>query len=127
MEDDLYSVLQISSNRYLLGGKSVSGRSGEKRSASKGGTDYWGVIWDYKPATIADAKVEFKVYPNPATAIVNIQLKGTSVFNLADRSGKTISTKTIENNGSFNISKLKPGIYFISTLSGSKKQIMIAR
>ena len=87
----------------------------------------WGVVLDYKPGTIADAKVEFKVYPNPATAIVNIQLKGTSVFNLADRSGKTISTKTIENNGSFNISKLKPGIYFISTLSGSKKQIMIAR
>jgi len=127
MEDDLYSVLEVLPNRYLLGGKSISGISGNKKFTSKGGTDYWGVIVDYKPPVIADTKIAFNIYPNPATTVLNIQLRGKSVFNLADNNGKIIATKTIENNGSFDVSKLKTGVYFISTPSGSKKQMVIAK
>lgn len=127
VEDDLHSVLEVSPNRYLLGGTSISGISGNKKFASKGGTDYWGVVVDYKPPVAADTKVEFSVYPNPATTVINIQLKGKSVFSLANQSGKIIASKTIENKGSFDVSKLKTGVYFISTPSGAKKQFVIAK
>ncbi len=129
MEDDLYSVLEISSNRYLLGGKSISGISGDKKSASKGDMDYWGVVLDYKqPEAIKTGNlITFTVYPNPASTVLNIQLKGKSLFSLNDKSGRTIFTKTIENKGGIDVSRLKTGVYFISTPSGAKQQVMITR
>lgn len=125
--DNLYSVLQISPGKYLLGGASASGISGDKKSASKGGTDYWGVVLKYTPPAMAENKIAFTVYPNPAATMLNIQLKGKSVFNLADKTGRTIITNTIENTGSIDVSRLKPGIYFINTPSGTKQKIIIVR
>lgn len=51
--DDLYSVIQTTDGGYLLGGYSISGISGDKTVASKGGYDYWivklnsagGIVW----------------------------------------------------------------------------------
>lgn len=129
MEDDLYNVLEISSNRYLLGGKSISGISGDKKSASKGDMDYWGVILDYnqQEAIKTGSSIAFTVYPNPASTVLNIQLKGKSLFSLNDKSGRTILTKTIETKGSIDVSNLKTGVYFISTPSDAKQQVMIIK
>lgn len=46
--DVLYSLKQINHNTYELGGFSVSGISGDKTEASRGGNDYWIVKLHYK-------------------------------------------------------------------------------
>ncbi len=39
--DHLYSIIETSDGGYLMGGRSLSGISGEKSEANKGGWDYW--------------------------------------------------------------------------------------
>ncbi len=128
-EDVLNSIIEIAPNRYSLGGSSISGISGDKKSASKGDMDYWGVILDYnqQEAIKTGSSIAFTVYPNPASTVLNIQLKGKSLFSLNDKSGRTILTKTIDTKGSIDVSNLKTGVYFISTPSGAKQQVMIIK
>ncbi|MBA3647780.1 MAG: T9SS type A sorting domain-containing protein [Chitinophagales bacterium] len=44
--DILYSVIQTADGGYLLGGYSISGKSGDKTEKSQGGFDYWVVKLD---------------------------------------------------------------------------------
>jgi hypothetical protein len=67
----------------------------------------------------------FVVYPNPASAIVNLKLQNAVLANVAvtDVLGKTVATSSLNGNaGSLDISQLTSGIYFI-TLSADGKQI----
>ncbi|MFT4062181.1 MAG: T9SS type A sorting domain-containing protein [Edaphocola sp.] len=56
-----------------------------------------------------------KVYPNPATGVMNITLAGAKgVLTIAGASGKTVKTVTISGAGTLqiDISALNPGVYF---------------
>ena len=79
-----------------------------------------------------------KIYPNPASAIVNIETvftKPVAAVNvqLIDMTGRTVSSETfINRSGDFNVAvstaQLKPGIYFVSIeadgVKASKKLVI---
>lgn len=72
----------------------------------------------------ADEK-KFKTYPNPATDVLHIQTNGKSNFSLSNQAGKIILTKNITNSGDIDVSKLPPGIYFLSNNTKDIKQKII--
>lgn len=68
---------------------------------------------------------KFKVYPNPATSIVNLQTEGLDSYTLkvTDLSGKVMATREfsgIEN--SLDISSYAAGVYFFEINSGSNSE-----
>lgn len=78
--------------------------------------------------TLANANFtasKFKVYPNPATSIVNLQTEGLDSYKLrvTDLSGKVMLTRDfsgIEN--SLDISNFASGVYFFEINSGSNSE-----
>ena len=60
---------------------------------------------------------ESKIFPNPASTVLNIKLKGTSdtgaLIEIYDSRGKNIHFKQIESNEQIDISGLYPGLYFV--------------
>ena len=74
----------------------------------------------------------FKIYPNPSTAIFNIQRKGTekmqvSVYGVTGR--LVFSDDNIFNaNYKLNLSRVSKGIYFLKIIEGEKqvtKRLMV--
>ncbi|WP_284650977.1 T9SS type A sorting domain-containing protein [Flavobacterium terrisoli] len=68
---------------------------------------------------------KFKVYPNPATSVVNLQTEGLDSYTLkvTDLSGKVMTTREfsgIEN--ALDISSYATGVYFFEINSGSQSQ-----
>lgn len=68
-----------------------------------------------------------KIYPNPTTGIVNIDLgnailDGKSVLNLYDIQGRIITTKEMNSSvDSLNLSNLSDGVYMLSIENGTSK------
>lgn len=67
-----------------------------------------------------------KIYPNPTTGIVNIDLgtslSDTSIVNLFDIQGRIISTKEMNSSvDSINISNLSDGVYLLTIENGTSK------
>lgn len=130
-------VNEIVANRYLLGCASSSGISGDKTQASRGGTDYWFVQFDYKKApavaanntTLVDANkiMELKLYPNPVHNTLNIQPPGKTIVTISNAKGKIMLTKEIQANTSIDVSNWLPGLYFIKTAGGLTQKFMINR
>ncbi len=81
--------------------------------------------FSYNKIGLADNvnNVAFTVYPNPASDILNVNLKGVTLtdkvlLSIVDMTGRTVVqneiSKTMENQTlSLNVSNLKPGVYFI--------------
>ena len=60
------------------------------------------------------AKMEVKIYPNPATDVVHIKANNLKHITLTDVTGRVLKRyTTVVNNNSINITNLSQGIYFI--------------
>jgi hypothetical protein len=139
--DILLRVKEILPNRYLLGGYSYSGISGDKKQASRGGADYWVVVLNYKPQLAASnsgiasnsgnekmTNKNFLVYPNPTKNILHIQTNGKATFTLTNQSGKVLLTKTITNKGEINVSNLAAGLYYLkNNTTGTMQKVIVIK
>ncbi|PZR03144.1 MAG: hypothetical protein DI539_26655, partial [Flavobacterium psychrophilum] len=70
----------------------------------------------------------FKVYPNPASANVNIHLSDAEAngfeVTIIDMLGKTVLKNSFTaNDGSLNTSSLSNGVYFVSVTAGDKQRV----
>ncbi|MDR3681056.1 MAG: T9SS type A sorting domain-containing protein [Flavipsychrobacter sp.] len=81
---------------------------------------------------IAAATTKINVYPNPADALVNIDVTNVQQKELTvaimDIAGKTISSQEIAKSGndvhtSINVSTLSPGMYFVKIQAGSEQYV----
>jgi uncharacterized repeat protein (TIGR01451 family) len=81
--------------------------------------------------TTANSNLSFSVYPNPAAnscnAIINSDVAGSADMKIADLSGKTLISKTIQvqqgaQTVSLDITPLAPGIYFVNFTQNGKTQ-----
>ena len=127
-DDMLVTAIERKPDEYILGGYSSSGYSGDKRVPSMGGIDYWGIVMEHTAPDIKPliaAAPDFSVYPNPAATTINIFTKHKAQFILSNLLGRPIASKVIENNGTMDVSRLTPGVYFITNLSTGKKQGVI--
>jgi len=139
-DENLYSIVETEKNKFLLGGNSWSGISGDKTAASRGLADYWIVTLKYRViAPIANSAFTqdsataisgtgFKVYPNPARDILHIQITGKATVYLTDASGKIIFTKTIDKTDILNVSSLSAGVYYLkNNITNETQKIMIVK
>jgi hypothetical protein len=62
---------------------------------------------------ISAASTHFKVYPNPAKDVIYIQATGNNSYTLVNETGKVVLSKTINGNGSINVSQLPAGVYYL--------------
>lgn len=69
----------------------------------------------------------FKVFPNPANDLVQVQLNKTEKIMIYDISGRLLFTQKIAEQGTINTSDLSEGVYFLQTESGLKRMIQIIR
>ncbi len=145
--DRCYSVKEISCNHYFAFGSSDSRISGDKTvdncAEDLENNDYWMVKFSYKGfnnVQITESEKENKtvipnisgknllVYPNPAKNVVQVQTKGTAVISLIDGAERLLLMQTINGNGTINVSKLQPGMYYIkNNTTGETKKMLIAR
>jgi len=139
-DDNLYSIVETEKNKFLLGGTSFSGISGDKTGALRGVADYWIVTLKYRNITtiansafIQDSAIQasnagFKIYPNPARDILHIQITGKAIVSLTDASGKIIFTKTIDKTDVLNVSSLSAGIYYLkNNITNETQKIMVVK
>ena len=74
----------------------------------------------------------FKIYPNPSTAVFNIQRQTNAEMNISvyDITGKLVFTdkNILKSHYALNLSKINKGLYFLKINEGNKiatKRIMI--
>lgn len=61
-----------------------------------------------------------KVYPNPATSLINICSENADEISLTDLSGKTVLRQRVNGNAQINVEGLANGIYTLNTLQGGQ-------
>ncbi|HRH60892.1 MAG TPA: T9SS type A sorting domain-containing protein, partial [Chitinophagaceae bacterium] len=61
----------------------------------------------------AQSIVISSVYPNPVTDLLHVSVKGEAKLIVTTQDGIAVAQKTITDNGTIDMSKLKPGLYFI--------------
>lgn len=63
-----------------------------------------------------------KVYPNPATTFINIDIEGsqTATFTIYDLQGKIVLENTLSKDSQVDISSLQDGIYFYTLISNEE-------
>ena len=69
-------------------------------------------------------ETEWKIYPNPTTGILNIQMKNASVEDseifILDLTGKVIERVVSNKNGEVSLAQLSPGMYFVLVKNGGR-------
>lgn len=71
----------------------------------------------------AAANLSLQIWPNPSTGFINVQLIGinkTNEISVLDAQGKMIRNISVENQQSYRIEGLVPGIYFVSLKSDNR-------
>jgi hypothetical protein len=143
IDDWCYSIREISRDHYIIGGTSESDISGDKKVRSRGEGDYWfiGLIYK-KPGSFEISELKnannvitsitnnknFTVYPNPATDEVHVEIVGTAVISLTDRTGKMLLLKQINNSDVIDVSGLLPGLYYLqNNTTGVVQKIIVKR
>jgi len=140
--EEMHAVKEVQKNKYVIGGFSSSGISGDKTQKSRGEVDYWIVKLNYirhqteevvsqneyslvKPNINANG---FIIYPNPAKNILYVQSNGKAILSLTDQSGKILLTKTIDGRGSINISGVAAGLYYLkNNTTGATQKVVITK
>jgi hypothetical protein len=70
----------------------------------------------------------FRVYPNPAKDVLQVETNGSTTFSLINQSGKILLTANINSKGSINVSGIAAGLYYLKNkITGSVKKVVIAR
>ncbi|HOK75037.1 MAG TPA: T9SS type A sorting domain-containing protein [Bacteroidales bacterium] len=75
---------------------------------------------------IPEASVPFKIYPNPSTGKIYIDLPGRAMHDvfISDNTGKILSKKRIGDYvNAVNIENFKPGIYFIQIIGNNTRYV----
>ena len=76
-------------------------------------------LYNYTPMTVsideAEANSGIRVYPNPATDVLNFAMQERLEYTLFDMSGKMVMTGDVNPGQSLDISKLDEGIYVVET------------
>lgn len=74
---------------------------------------------------VADYTIEdFKVYPNPATSVVNFEVDGVEGnVNIFSITGETVISSAISNSASIDVSELNNGIY-IYTITDANNEVI---
>lgn len=76
-------------------------------------------LYNYTPITVsideAEANSGIRVYPNPATDVLNFATQERLEYTLFDMSGKIVMTGDVNPGQSLDISKLDEGIYVVET------------
>jgi hypothetical protein len=69
------------------------------------------------------AEVKFSVFPNPASASIKIRLQDavTAQLSIVDVRGALVQQQKVNNNSTIDISRLTPGIYYITVENNGKK------
>lgn len=69
------------------------------------------------------AEVRFSVFPNPASASIKIRLQdaATAQLSIVDGRGALVQQQKVNNNSTIDISRLTPGIYYITVESNGTK------
>jgi len=141
--DKATSIQQTSDSGYIVAGGTRSNDGNVIRN--HGGFDYWivklakdGLSPVASEATNLYAErqnknednnsKDFTVYPNPAKDVLYIGTKGSAVFSFINSSGEILFTKTINDNGSINISTLPPGSYWLQNhITGRVQKVIIEK
>jgi probable HAF family extracellular repeat protein len=61
--------------------------------------------------------IPVKVYPNPASDVINIDFEGSGTLTIVDAEGKTVTETAVTGNQQWNVSAYAPGVYFLSVRS----------
>ncbi|MEP7318559.1 MAG: T9SS type A sorting domain-containing protein [Panacibacter sp.] len=78
--------------------------------------------------TVFTGTLNFTFFPNPAKDIILLRSNGQANISLLNQQGKVLMSKTIEGSGSFNISHLAQGIYYLkNNTTGAVQQLMITK
>lgn len=128
--DYLRSIEQLQGDSYALCGHSFSGIGYDKTQKSRGGYDFWVVALKEENSPAVSGlhegnNVSFRVYPNPANNVLNIQSDIKQVFTLTDKAGRIYKKQEIFQSGTIDVSKIPSGIYFLSD-GKNVQQVIIA-
>lgn len=122
--DEAYTVLERKRNDYLIGGYSVSGKTGDK-TRPDAQSDYWIVEVKFAnpnstTAPISESSITLKInkkdffaYPNPAKDILHIQYSDKAIITLSNQFGKIVITKAINGNDEISVAHLPAGLYYL--------------
>lgn len=122
---DVLTALDITPDGgYILGGRSVSGISGDKLQDTIGSFDWWIIKIEPESLTFLpdpiDSEANFNLYPNPAKSQLTIETGILSDsecrLTISDVTGRTLISKHIPQHSTkhvFDISSFSRGIYFV--------------
>ena len=137
--DILTDIVELNTNRFMIGGYSNSPVSNQKTKSSLGNFDYWilaltdttsGGLSSISTVVnnLVTEKSKILTYPNPVKNILHIQHTGTASFMLTSQAGSAMLVKTINGNGEINVSQLPAGIYYLKNNKNKEVQkVIIAR
>jgi len=67
-------------------------------------------------------------YPNPVTNVLHVQVARKRTVVLTDQSGKTVLTKTADDNIELNVAHLSSGTYYLTNITiGAMQKIVIVK
>ena len=94
----------------------------------------WVRVYELGTPTVVNKEVnqsKFKIFPNPANTIVNIQIDKSEDYavKILDRSGRTVLYTSLNQSSAIDVSSLKEGLYLLQISNGkitmSKKLIKL--
>jgi len=123
--DYMYSAIQLTDGRYVLGGSSFSNISGDKTENSLGTTDYW--VVKINPDNIISVnepskKSLFQIYPNPATNNITLSnIERGSTITIHDITGKLFHQSIINDvQTTIDTKQLSSGMYTVQVKNDNK-------
>jgi len=108
----------VAPNKYIIGGGSKSGVSGNKTIPSRGGDDFW-ILEISTTMSIEDfSQQRLHAFPNPVADFVTVELPENSTSGqlyVFDITGAIVHSEIINaESNQVNLSNLASGVYFIS-------------
>mgnify|MGYP006153864839 FL=1 len=72
-----------------------------------------------------DIKTElFRIYPNPASTVINVEMANASTVRMFDISGKLLKELNGSSNYTIDVTDLTPGMYMIESAEGAKAKFI---
>jgi hypothetical protein len=75
--------------------------------------------------SLDDIKTElFRIYPNPASTVINVEMANASTVRMFDISGKLLKELNGSSNYTIDVTDLTPGMYMIESAEGAKAKFV---
>lgn len=112
-------------NDINFGGYVSLSAGGERVAVKAGGFGGKTQVYDLTKASSSNdmSEIDFKIYPNPATDILNISLNGNLILEkviIYNNLGQVVKTT---NHTVINIDHLSPGVYFVEVITDQGKDV----